>query len=53
MIVEYAILILLMKRARRRRPGFDRLNIYSSRDHPFSSQGEGEGGRDASPSVSP
>lgn len=33
---------LIDERARRR-PGFDRLDIYSSRDHPFSSQ-EGEGG---------
>lgn len=35
---------LIDERARRRRPGFDRLDIYSSRDHPFSSQGDGAGG---------
>jgi len=46
---------LIDERARRRCPGFDRLDIYSSRDHPFSSQGEGEGGRDivSSPLISP
>lgn len=35
---------LIDERARRRYPGFDRLDIYSTRDHPFSSQGDGGGG---------
>lgn len=35
---------LIDERARQRRPGFDRLDIYSSRDHPFSSQEGGAGG---------
>lgn len=39
---------LIDERARRRCPGFDRLDIYSTRDHPFSSQGGGEEG-DMSP----
>lgn len=47
---------LIDERARWRRPGFDRLDIYSSRDHPFSSQEGGGGGRggaggDTSPSA--